>query len=157
MAVTIREALVLWCTCSSLLEFVPFSHTLSSQAASPPYLLPLPFPALSLPFTLGVPLSSLQLNLFSFHPSSASTAQWETNRHTFGRLPLSLSLELIAVLQSVWFDFIGAIGFSKISFRVWLQLRHEPNWGFYYRHVSVTVTELETKIWQVVISWYFFL
>lgn len=28
---------------------------------------------------------------------------------------------------------------------------------FYYRHVAVTVTELETKIWQVLIPLYFFL
>lgn len=57
--------------------------------------------------------------------------QWETNwgRDTFGRLPLSLSLELIAVLQSVWFDFIGAIWFSNVTLRVWLEPRQEPNWG----------------------------
>ncbi len=113
----------------------PLSHTHSSRAlvvyitSSHHSFLP-PSSALSLPLTLSLPLSSLQLNLFFFHPSSASTVQWETNwgRDTLGRLSLSLSLELIAVLQSVWFDFIGAIWFSNATFGVWLELRHEPNW-----------------------------
>lgn len=90
-----------------------------------------PLPALSLTLTLSLFLTSLQLNLFFFHPSSASAVQWETNwgRDTSGWLPLSLSLELIAVLQSVWFDFICAICLSNVTFGVWLELRHKPNWG----------------------------
>lgn len=112
----------------------PLSHTHSSQMlvvyiASSHFFLFLP-PAFLCFIASFHSLSSLQLNLFFFHPSSASTVQWETNwgRDTLGRLPLSLSLELIAVLQSVWFDFIGAIWFSNVTFRVWLELRREPNW-----------------------------
>lgn len=80
-------------------------------------------------FPPPLPFSLLQLNLFLFHSFSALAVQWETNwsGDTFGWRPLLLSLELIAVLQSVWFDFIGAIWFSHETFGVWLELGKEPN------------------------------
>lgn len=87
---------------------------------------------LSLPFTLFFSPLCLPCNLicFSFiHPLHRHCNERLIEVESlFGRLPLSLSLELIAVLQSVWFDFIGAIWFSNVTFRVWLKPRHKPNW-----------------------------
>lgn len=112
----------------------PLSHTLLCQAlmyitSSDFVFFPLSL-TLSLPFTH--PPNSLPCNLicFSFiHPLHRQCNERLIEVETlFGRLPLSLSLELIAVLQSVWFDFIGAIWFSNVTFGVWLKPRREPNW-----------------------------
>lgn len=107
-----------------------FSHTLPSQVllvyiTSSNYLLLPSSPALSLSFTLSLPCNFI---CFSFiHPLHRHYNETNWGRDTFGRLPSSLSLELIAVLQSVWFDFIGAIWFFNAAFGVWLKPGHGWN------------------------------
>lgn len=99
-------------------------------AACPHHFLPfLPPSFVFLPLFL-----SLSTSQSALPPIVSCLVRRETNwsGDTFGRLPLLLSSELIAVPQSVWFDFIGEICFfSRATLGVWLERRHQPNYDFF--------------------------